>query len=266
MRIVLETVERGSSWWSTGTVAVDKAVPLSLKFAELYQTDLTPAQRTAVRAKGRASAQLLLWPVDVTCFRWWLLASDGRGLVHEREKLQHAHRSGERVTFGDQYKLVHRQRQREAGGGKRWTWAMTPQRFEQHLKMIRQLSRSHGPGSGVGDRLLTYLDAVKRMPGYAGIREQKLELQQAGREAWQRTHRADQAFPWTERIPYLTKSFACYHAPEPLRLDTLANMMQREAAARGAAAAATAAGFLDAFGQDAGGEPVAPMDEVADPV
>jgi len=229
MRILLEIVERGSCYWASGTVSPDKATALAEKFALLYGTDVGASRRSALRARHRAASQVLFWPRSPTCLEWWLLVSEGDGVVHEREKLKNAGRTGERLTFLDQFRLVRRQREREKGGGRRWTWVLAPEAFERHLHTVRELSRSHGSDSRITDRLDRYLNQLRALPGFAGIREQKKELQRAGREAWQRTHREPATYPWGERIPYLSKAFACYHRPEALKLDVLAAVMCREA-------------------------------------
>lgn len=48
---------------------------------------------------------------------------------------------------------------------------------------------------------------------------------QNGQEIWRRTHAAGASFQWPERVPYLAKSFVCYHTPEPLLLDVLVRML-----------------------------------------
>ncbi|MDM0076877.1 hypothetical protein QTH90_20885 [Variovorax sp. J2P1-59] len=226
LRVLLETVERGSRHWTGGTVHVDKALQLADKFALLYGADATPAQRSAARGRYRAAAQVFFWPNSPTTLRWWLLASDGVGVVHEREQLQDAWAAGQRLAFGTELRLVRRQRAREQGGSKRWTWVLSPEAYERHLEAICALSRSHGPDSRVGERLDRLVQSLKALPGFAGIREQKLALQRAGREAWRRAHHADEPFPWTDMAPYLTKAFRCYHRPDPLRLDVLVRVMQ----------------------------------------
>lgn len=227
LRVLLETVERGSRHWTAGTVHVDKALQLADKFGLLYGADATPAQRSAARARYRAASQVFFWPDSPSTLRWWLLVSDGDGVVHERERLQDAWAAGERLAFGTEMRLVRRQRAREQGGSKRWTWVLSPETYERHLDAIRALSRSHGPDSRVGERLDRLVQSLKALPGFAGIREQKTALQQAGREAWCRTHRADEPFPWADKPLYLTKAFPCYHRPEPLRLDVLIGVMRR---------------------------------------
>lgn len=227
LRILLETVERGSRHWTGGTVHVDKALQLADKFALLYGADARPAQRSAARSRYRAASQVFFWPDSPSTLCWWLLASDGDGVVHEREKLRNAWAAGERLPFGTEMRLVRRQRPREQGGSKRWTWVLSPEAYERHLEAIKTLSRSHGPDSRVGERLDRLVHALRALPGFAGIREQKVALQQAGREAWCRTHRVDEPFPWADKPPYLTKAFPCYHRPEPLRLDVLVGLMRR---------------------------------------
>jgi len=222
MRIVLETVQRGSRYWTAGTVTPEKALAFSERMAELYHADATQAQRAYSKSKGRANTALVMYhePHERE-IRFWLLVTPGEGLAHERERLLDAHAAREHLTWGTQYELVHVQRPRTHGGGRTWTWRLTDERYAMLEAATRARAAAHG---GVGDRtddLRSLVSAVMRMPGFYGIRQQQLSLLALGRGLWERTHRAGSTFDWPTVVPYLDKSFSCYHRPEPLRLDVL---------------------------------------------
>ena len=80
------------------------------------------------------------------------------------------------------------------------------------------------------DDLYALVQALMRMPGFHGVRQQQLSLLQTGKEMWARTHAASASFPWPEKVPYLDKAFACYHTPVPLRLDVLVHALQHQRA------------------------------------
>lgn len=226
MRIILETVQRGSFFWAMGHVTAEKALKFADKMAELYRTDANQAQRAYAKSKGRANSTLLMYPEDETTLNWWLLVTPGEGLVHAREKLQDAHDKRQRLRWLGQYELVHQQHTKSQGGGRHWTWQLTAQRYAELEASIQQLAASHGRAQERHDDLDTLVQAMMRLPGFHGVRQQLMSLYRAGRETWARTHGADKHYTWPEKVPYLDKGFACYHAPEPLRLDILVKLMQ----------------------------------------
>ena len=226
MRILLETVQRGSRHWIAGTVAPEKALKFAEKMAQRYRANATQAQRAYVKSKGLANTTLAMFP-EYGLLRWWLLATPGRGEVHTLECLADAHDRRNLLSWGEQYELMHEQRAKQHGGGRAWTWRMTSTRYAELEASMRELAASPGTYSRT-DNLAAFVQALMRMPGFHGVRQQQLALLQLGKEIWGRTHAAAQSFPWPEKVPYLDKSFACYHTPEPLRLDVLVRMVDRQ--------------------------------------
>lgn len=228
MRVLLETVQRGSRCWLTGSITPEKAQRFADKMAQRYQADANQAQRAYAKSKGRANTTLLMYPEHAERIHWWLLATSGKGAVHEQEALRDAYATRSPLSWDAQYELVHQQRTRSQGGGRVWTWRLCAQRHAEMIAAMRDLAAASGaPGSRTDD-LANLVQAVMRMPGFHGIREQQKTLLEVGREIWKRTHAASASFPWPEKVPYLDKSFACYHAPEALRLDVLVHsLLQR---------------------------------------
>lgn len=242
MRLILETVQRGSRYWTGGVIPIGKAMRLADKFAAIYGADASQSKRSWNKARGRANCTLIMYPEDdqtLTHVRWWLLVTTGDGLVHQEEDLQDSWHKHQRLTWGEQYELLHRQRDREYGGGRRWTWQLQAQRCEEMQAAMRQLASGHGnlsgrekhigvhpePGSSIArtDDLAALVAAIKRMPGFHGIRMQQQDLYKLGRECWNRTHK--EPFPgWPVDVPYVDKRQLIYHRPNALRLDVLANM------------------------------------------
>jgi hypothetical protein len=110
-----------------------------------------------------------------------------------------------------------------------WSWRLTPQRYADLDAAMRDLAASPGTHSR-SDDLVSLMQAVMRMPGFHGVRQQQLSLLQIGKEMWARTHAAAASFPWPEKVPYLDKAYACYHAPVPLQLDVLVHALQHQSA------------------------------------
>ena len=233
MRVILETVQRGSRHWSTGTVPPEKALRFAAKMAERYRADANRAQRAYAKSKGRANTTLLMYPENNGVLRWWLLVTPGEGAVHTQERLSDSHDKRTLLVWGEQYALVHEQRPKNHGGGRVWTWRITPQRYAELETSLRNYAASPGRHYGASaerqDDLYALVQAVMRMPGFHGVRQQQLSLLQAGKEMWVRTHAASASFPWPEKVPYLDKAFACYHAPVPLRLDVLVHALHQRA-------------------------------------
>jgi hypothetical protein len=117
MRVILETVQRGSRHWSTGTVPPEKALRFAAKMAERYRADANQAQRAYAKSKGQANTSLLMFPKDNGVLRWWLLATTGEGTVHTQERLSDSHDKRTLLTWGEQYELVHEQRPKNTAAG-----------------------------------------------------------------------------------------------------------------------------------------------------
>lgn len=225
MRVILETVQRGSHYWIAGSVAPDKALGFARKMAERYRADANPAQRAYAKSRGRANTTLVMYPEHAENLLWWLLVTPGSGPVHEQERLLETHDKRTRLTWGEQYELVYEQRPRNRGGGRAWTWRLTEQRYAELVAAMRELAAAPGHTRERRDDLDSLVQALMRMPGFHGVRQQALALFRLGQETWARTHARDATYPWPERVPYLDKGFACYHAPDPLRLDVLMRLL-----------------------------------------
>ena len=226
MRVVLETVERGSRYWIGGTIPAGKAEQFAHKMARRYHTDASQATRARRKAKGKANASLVMYPEDATTLRYWLLVTPGKGAVHEQEKLLDTWKAREALTWGEQYRLDHTQRTKQQGGGRRWTWSVQPERYMELESSMRRYAAGHGSGRDRTDDLDALVLALQRMPGFSGIRSQQIFLCNIGRAIWQKTHQGVE-YPWPH-FPYLDKAWPCYHAPEPLRLDVLLTIMGRD--------------------------------------
>jgi len=202
MRHLLELVQRGYRHGTWGRVPRDTAMDLAAKFAMLYRSDATRGARDYARSKGQAVTRMVMYPDDRTdALLWWLLATSGTGLVHERETLTDTWqtclkwcRLNHQGAWVPQYELEHYQRTHHAGGGRRWTWLMADEYFREFRGALVYAAKRKGkmrvlPSQG---KLLTdnvawldkSLENVRRMPGFHGIREQKRLLFLAARTAW----------------------------------------------------------------------------------
>jgi hypothetical protein len=237
MRILLETVQRGSRYWIGGVIPIDKALRLADKFAQYYATNASQSKRSWNKAHGRANCTLIMYPdndQNITHVRWWLLVTPGIGLVYQEEKLQDCHDPHQRLMWGEQYELLHLQHLR--GGGRRWTWQMQKQRNDEMTKSMSQYASGHGHFNNVTsknnahesntitvertDNLGALIHAIKLMPGFHGIRMQQMHLYAVGRECWNKSHTIPY-MDWPTAVPYVDKRQFVYHRPNALKLDVL---------------------------------------------
>ena len=233
MRLILETVQRGSRYWTGGVIPIEKALRLSDKFARLYGTSASQSKRAWDKSQGRSNSMLIMYPEDdraLTPVRWWLLVTPGIGLVFKEEQLLDTWNKRERLTWGEQYELIHLQRGRECGGGRRWTWQMQSTRYEEMQLSMHQFASAHGNKStDRTDDLTSLLAAIKSMPGFHGIRMQQIELYRLGKTTWNKTH-FDPFSGWPGDVPYTDKRQLIYHRPTPLRLDILESIFSAKQA------------------------------------
>lgn len=225
MRRLLETVERGSRYWTSGVVSLDKAEALAAKFAALYDTDRDEAKRCRMKAKGYANAQLIMYPRnDQDCkeILWWLLVTPGKGEVHQREALKDTHDKRQLLRWEDQYELKHMQHSTETGGGRHWTWRCCEENIKgMRDKMLALCSGPDKPNQTRDKELHKLISSMLLMPGYYGIRQQVMQLLYAGEARWNQMHKApylgwpDAPPPYTDKRPWV------YHRPHKLKLDIL---------------------------------------------
>jgi len=112
-----------------GEVGLEKLNSLSRKFAQQYDTELSKFQRARRKRSGEAVTQLLIWiPEDSDKARFWLMATEGKGRVHEYETLRDLRDKSNRISLSD-YELVH--------DGVSWSWRMTQATYTFHQKRLR---------------------------------------------------------------------------------------------------------------------------------
>lgn len=185
-------VSTGYRYWTSGKMAPEKAVGFARKMAELYPIERNAAGRAYDKETGKASVQLVMFPYDLEV-RYWLLATPGNGLIHEREKLTDAFELGPAAGFKPdglpRYRLVLRKGKDRAKA--RWTWVFEP----AHLRELRaSLKQAADAGEPALEELFSRL---KTIPLFAGIREQMLELRADAETTWKKQNRT----PFPTSIP-----------------------------------------------------------------
>jgi hypothetical protein len=171
MQQLADAVGHGFTWWQFGLVTSHKMRMLRQLFAELYGTDESKFTRYRRRKAGRAAAMLVEYPAgDKTAF--FLLATDGKGLIHEREKLADATEKKSRIQLTG-YELVH--------DGVTWSWRMSSKTYQNWKdRLTRAISMNNDL------ELRRAIHTLFRTPGFRLCRKQVGYLSVFYRETWKR--------------------------------------------------------------------------------
>ena len=101
---LITSTARGYVNHVSGVIKPEKAVDLIARFEDIYETNLNRDQRAYRKKKGKCNVRLFLHPRYTTPdFQWWLLATDGEGLFHEREKSKRGLKKRQRLSAFNQY-------------------------------------------------------------------------------------------------------------------------------------------------------------------
>lgn len=146
-------------YYFQGEVGLDKLNSLSRKFAQQYETELSKFQRARRKRSGEAVTQFLVWiPTDSDKAHFWLMATEGKGRIHEYETLQDLRDKASRISLSD-YELVH--------DGVSWSWRMTQATYSYHQKRLRNAILARNDFLlGVG------IASLFQSPGFRLIRRQ----------------------------------------------------------------------------------------------
>ncbi len=171
MQQLQDAAGHGFAHWQFGLVTNHKMRMLRQLFNELYGTDESKFSRYRRKKAGRAAALLIEYPAgDKTSF--FLLATDGKGLIHEREKLADATQKKSRIELTG-YELVH--------DGLTWSWRMTGQTYQSWKDRItRAISMNNDL------ELRRAIHTLFRTPGFRLCRKQVGYLSVFYRETWRR--------------------------------------------------------------------------------
>lgn len=199
MQQLLDLVSRGYRLHTQGVVPILRAQSLAKKFAQMYGTAQTPPERTRNRAHGLASARFVVYPADADHLEWWLLATAGRGTIHDRERLHDASDRYHPVTLADKYRLVREIRPRCEGGGVHWTWRLTASHRDAWRYSVVQAARR-----SVGYELERQVGALVHMPLWHGVRREVKGLLNTARRVWTHNARrpAGSELTWPEQLPW----------------------------------------------------------------
>ena len=188
----------GYTWYTSGIVQANKALKLVQKFEELYNTHLIAHQRYYRKGKGQANAKLFMYPIpESKNFRWWLLATDGKGNVHELEKLHIVYDQKHRLQWLDDYELV--RVFKEGKSGQVITWRMTKKCRDAWYRRIQSAIRSKSD-----EEMKQTMWSLHRVPGFSEVRETVKKLKTYAEKEWKRSRRGKtKCTHITKFIPYV---------------------------------------------------------------
>lgn len=204
-----DAARNGYQWYIVGHADEARWHHLQQKFANTYGTDLPKSTRSRRRRSGEAVARL--YGCNPPQFQedrrviWVLVVTDGRGRVHDRERL--ANMRQDRVEI-DGYELVN--------DGVCWSWQMSQKRFRYWRERIHEVAARQPERRRLGIdengaydvEIESIMDRLYRLPGFRLTRRQVGRLVTFARKEWQRLRPAAgpqirvRAFlPYVQRLP-----------------------------------------------------------------
>lgn len=192
-------VSTGYRHWIRGEMHYSKAEAFATRMCNLYNLEATQSQRATLKSKGIATARLVMYAHDhdKSKIQFWLLASPGKGLIHDRESLSDALTTP--LTWRDQYHLTKIQRESKNGGKITWSWVMQNQYFKDQLSMTKSAADS---GQAA---LKNYFGRISRMPMFSGIRDQVKLLDEYGRKTWKKKRKSEYPQVLPVKLPTMPK-------------------------------------------------------------
>lgn len=173
---VLDSIPKGYSRVTSGTVLPEKALALVSKLHDRHAIGATPAQRITRKGRGGANALLVMyWPADATLVHWLMLFTAGE--LDSHEQLREVTSKPYLQWLG--YELV----RHPTRGATSWTWRRPKSEMAEHHALLAELMAKHHTGA-----LADLLQRLANQPGFHGVREQTWALFQ---EARRRGYSAD---------------------------------------------------------------------------
>lgn len=197
MQRIQQAASRGYHFFTQGSVHYRKVQAFADKMATKYQVDANENQRSYRKRQKKANAFLYLYPQkDSELFLWWLLATEGDGLVHEEEKLRSIFSKHQRLDWYNDYELAILPKENSKHTV---TWRMTRMCYRAWNDRIRKSIRQ----KYTDDQAKQAAWSLSRAPGFSGIREQVKRLHGIYRAEWKRTRRDTDVMPALSSIGYV---------------------------------------------------------------
>lgn len=177
----LQDAVRHFPLWTNGKVESQKWDALRAKFSDLYETELEASAKSRRKKKGHAVATLIAYcDEENDIVHWWLLATQGRGRINQRETLVCAqHR---RIAVSGGYELVH--------DGTSWSWKYS----EAQIAKLRQAIHYAIAGRR-DDQLKSLVATLYATAGFRIARVQAGKLVAFTKSEWRRLRRSSESLP-----------------------------------------------------------------------
>lgn len=209
MQRLQQAAGNGYFHYTTGHIEREKFDTMARKFALQYESEISRQSKARRKRAGAATSTLFAMPIrgnpqqDQPERVWFILmATEGAGRVHVRERLQDLRQRETRLTTPDgRHQLVH--------DGVSWSWQMTPSHLQKYRERIHQIASLPPPR-----RRIIELDNIPRdlsierlqdqlytQPGFRLVRRQVGQLVKYLRAEWKRLRPA--SGPQPRQISYL---------------------------------------------------------------
>ncbi|WP_330926808.1 hypothetical protein [Candidatus Sororendozoicomonas aggregata] len=162
-----------------------------LKFSDRYGVFNTRGQRDWKKRKGEARSYCILLKTKNSPERihFWLLASEGKGLIFDLEDMQDCRKKESRITTSDEdYYLV---KSPNKNGAPRWTWRLSSSHYDSYKERIRRAIRNKN------DHKLRQLHySIVRISGFSDARKQGFALLRYMNSEWKRIRKCSEKYPF----------------------------------------------------------------------
>lgn len=184
MRQILTLLSRGNTRYAHGRFPIREA-PIWAARHDAFGAFIDEQTRYRWKKQGVATVRAIyLLDDERKRIFYWLLVSEGMGLVTEMEKLIDATGSY-RLTFAG-YECLRLPRKGEDGNP--WTWQLTSARYAALKDSIRTAIRHKD-----FEKIRQWSHSLKRSPGFAGVRIHAYKLAKGAEVEWKRS--AKGSFP-----------------------------------------------------------------------
>lgn len=192
-----DQVRTGHSRYVSGSIPIERATSLSMKFQARFQTDIDKYAASRRRKSGQATSRLLMYlPAADADELFWILLQCPSAEPDSSERWRDA--LADRIVFTG-YELVRLTKPQEKHPT--WTWRYTKEREAELRDEIIRCIRSRQ------DRALEHLiHTIYRTPGFAGARTQVKKMADLIRKEWKTRRKSSDIMPAIpERLGYLQR-------------------------------------------------------------
>jgi hypothetical protein len=215
---LLNLVSRGYRYYTNGVIRDPQRLPLFVeKMHRQFNVLMSASGRTKRQKRNVPNAHLVMFQDWDGVWLWWLLFAGEESRVKalaekHREVLQDAAQVNGRLRFRDEYLLRQRQRPREQGGGRVWTWVMTGAVQAAIERQLIALAAAHGRGTDRVDDLVRAVEQLRHKPMFNGIRTQARHALHRARQVWRKTHASGVDLPevLTATLPWFSGRIRIY--------------------------------------------------------